>query len=241
MSGVRILHFLKDWWKFIQIHQYYTMALISNECRCPSFHYHYSLWPIWALSVHDEVCSFLTVDLGVVEWTISIITGVVTSDPAEAPSDVTRLAERVWGHPTVSIYEAKKKKNLCCPHPTKIWKLGRSVDFFFFFFFFTYRERVEFSNIFFKFLNGENSGGMQSKRIYTSAFLGHWIQILANSSPKSDIFNNKKQKTTLFFRILRSVGRGQHNNFFFLPDVIPTCFLLRKSGFLTAIKVDKIT
>ena len=27
MSGVRMLHFLKDWWKFIQIHQYYTMAL----------------------------------------------------------------------------------------------------------------------------------------------------------------------------------------------------------------------
>ena len=24
-----------------------------------------------------------------------------------------------------------KKKWLCCPHPTKIWKLGRSVDFFF--------------------------------------------------------------------------------------------------------------
>ena len=43
----------------------------------------------------------------------------------------------------------KKKKLLCCPHPTKIWKLGRSVDFLFFFIF-TYRERVEFSNIFFK-------------------------------------------------------------------------------------------
>ena len=28
MSGVRMLHFLKDWWKFIQIHQYYTMALL---------------------------------------------------------------------------------------------------------------------------------------------------------------------------------------------------------------------
>ena len=27
MSGVRMLRFLKDWWKFIQIHQYYTMAL----------------------------------------------------------------------------------------------------------------------------------------------------------------------------------------------------------------------
>ena len=63
-----------------------------------------------------------------------------------------------------------KKKLLCCPHPTKIWKLGRSVDFFYFFIFFTYRERVEFSNIFFKFLNGENSGGKQSKRIYKCFF-----------------------------------------------------------------------
>ena len=27
MSGVRMLHFLKDWWKFVQIHQSYTMAL----------------------------------------------------------------------------------------------------------------------------------------------------------------------------------------------------------------------
>ena len=30
MSGVRMLHFLIDWWKFIQIHQYYTMALKSH-------------------------------------------------------------------------------------------------------------------------------------------------------------------------------------------------------------------
>ena len=28
-----------------------------------------------------------------------------------------------------------KKKLLCCPHPTKIWKLGRSVDFFKYFFY----------------------------------------------------------------------------------------------------------
>ena len=37
MSGVRMLHFLKDLWKFIQIHQYYTMALshshTTNRCR----------------------------------------------------------------------------------------------------------------------------------------------------------------------------------------------------------------
>ena len=68
------------------------------------------------------------------------------------------MGEDVW--PTLKVhvgvymytheYEAKKKKLLCCPHPTKIKKLGRSVGIFFFFFFFTYRERVEFSNIFFK-------------------------------------------------------------------------------------------
>ena len=29
MSGVKILHFLKDWWKSIPIHQNYTMALMS--------------------------------------------------------------------------------------------------------------------------------------------------------------------------------------------------------------------
>ena len=55
-----------------------------------------------------------------------------------------------------------------------------------------------------------------SQNAYTShasAFLSHWIQILANSSPKSDI--KKKKNPTLFFHILRSVGRGQHNKFFF--------------------------
>ena len=50
MSGVRMMHFLKDWWKFIQIHQYYTMALmlnatcgrnfmeICNACKCVILH-----------------------------------------------------------------------------------------------------------------------------------------------------------------------------------------------------------
>ena len=33
MSGVKILHFLKDWWKSIPIHQNYTMALTRfSEC-----------------------------------------------------------------------------------------------------------------------------------------------------------------------------------------------------------------
>ena len=30
MSGVRMLHFLKDWWKFIQIHQYYGFDAKCN-------------------------------------------------------------------------------------------------------------------------------------------------------------------------------------------------------------------
>ena len=31
MFGGRMLHFLKDWWKFIQIHQFYTMALMCTK------------------------------------------------------------------------------------------------------------------------------------------------------------------------------------------------------------------
>ena len=31
MSGVKILHFLKDWWKSIPIHQNYTMALTTTR------------------------------------------------------------------------------------------------------------------------------------------------------------------------------------------------------------------
>ena len=33
MSGVRLLHFLRDWWKFIQIPQNYTMALTKLNCE----------------------------------------------------------------------------------------------------------------------------------------------------------------------------------------------------------------
>ena len=34
MYGVRVLHFLKDWLKCIQIHQYYTTALrLENKMK----------------------------------------------------------------------------------------------------------------------------------------------------------------------------------------------------------------
>ena len=117
-----------------------------------------------------------------------------------------------WSTDCPSKNDKAQKKNcyVALTRPKSENWVGRSIFFFFF------TLTVSFPIFFLKFLNGENLGGMQSKRIYTSAFLSHWIQILANSSPKSDIKKKKKKKkTTLFFRILRSVGRGQHNKTFF--------------------------
>ena len=37
MSGVRMLHFLKDWWKFIQIHQYQNSIITLTLC-CRRYH-----------------------------------------------------------------------------------------------------------------------------------------------------------------------------------------------------------
>ena len=53
---------------------------------------------------------------------------------------------------TQSTHKAQKKKIVMLPSPDQNLKIGSvGRDFFFFFFvFFSYRERVEFSNIFFK-------------------------------------------------------------------------------------------
>ena len=50
MSGVKILHFLKDWWKSIPIHQNYTMALnlfiiLTHYYRCQR------AWSLWIMHV----------------------------------------------------------------------------------------------------------------------------------------------------------------------------------------------
>ena len=37
MSGVKILHYLKDWWKSIPIHQNYTMALRTISAKFVPF------------------------------------------------------------------------------------------------------------------------------------------------------------------------------------------------------------
>ena len=44
MSGVGMLHFLKDWWKLIQIHQYYTMALICVKKKKKKYIYISIIW-----------------------------------------------------------------------------------------------------------------------------------------------------------------------------------------------------
>ena len=63
-----------------------------------------------------------------------------------------------------------KKKIVMLPSPDQNLKIGSvGQDFFFFFFFLrTTARELSFPIFFLKFLNGENSGGMQSKRIYKS-------------------------------------------------------------------------
>ena len=105
------------------------------------------------------------------------------------------------------------------PSPDQNLKIGSVGRDFFFFFLRTVRE-LSFPIFFLKFLNGENSGGMQSKRIYKSCKC--FFKPLNTNFSKffAQIWHKKKIKKnlTLFFRILRSVGRGQHNIFFFWPN-----------------------
>ena len=62
-----------------------------------------------------------------------------------------------------------KKKIVMLPSPDQNLKIGSVGRFFFFFFLRTVRE-LSFPIFFLQFLNGENLGGMQSKRIYKCFF-----------------------------------------------------------------------
>ena len=106
------------------------------------------------------------------------------------------------------------------PSPDQNLKLGRSVGIFFFFFFFlrTVRE-LSFPIFFLKFLNGENSGGMQSKRIYKSCtclfkplntnFSKFFAQIWHLKKKK------KKKNRPCFFAFYGRSGEGNITFFFF--------------------------
>ena len=67
MSGVKILHFLKDWWKSIPIHQNYTMALNpKGVVKRDEYNYYIILfiavkkkkkkksWMLWAFHVQNS-------------------------------------------------------------------------------------------------------------------------------------------------------------------------------------------
>ena len=63
-----------------------------------------------------------------------------------------------------------KKKIVMLPSPDQNLKIGSVERIFFFFFFLRTVRELSFPIFFLKFLNGENSGGMQSKRIYKCFF-----------------------------------------------------------------------
>ena len=92
------------------------------------------------------------------------------------------------------------------PSPDQNLKIGSVGLFFFFFFLRTVRE-LSFPIFLKKFLNGENSGGMQSKRIY-KCFFKPLNTNLANSSPKSDIKKKKKKTRPCFFAFYGRSGEG---------------------------------
>ena len=133
-----------------------------------------------------------------------------------------------WPHTALSVYRVcyflvphthvlgQKKKIVMLPSPDQNLKIGSVGQDFFFFFFFTYRERIEFSNIFFKVSKWGKLGRNAVKTHYKSCKC--FFKPLNTNFSKffAQIWHKKKKNPTLFFRILRSVGRGQHNIFFFL-------------------------
>ena len=99
---------------------------------------------------------------------------------------------------------------------------GRSVGIFFFFFLRTVRE-LSFPIFFLKFLNGENSGGMQSKRMYKSCKC--FFKPLNTTFSKffAQIWHKKKKKKKTrpcFFAFYGRSGEGNINIFFFLPNEV---------------------
>ena len=82
---------------------------------------------------------------------------VLTTDPWQLLSLVSKS------------YIRPKKKIVMLPSHAQNLKIG-SVGWFFFFFFLRTVRELSFPIFFLKFLNGENSGGMQSKRIYKCFF-----------------------------------------------------------------------
>ena len=116
----------------------------------------------------------------------------------------------------------QKKKKVMLPSPRPKFEnwVGRSG---FFFFFYVPRESWVFQYFFLKFLNGENSGRMQSKRIYKSCkcffkplntnFSKFFAQIWHKKKKKK---KKKKKTDPCFFAFYGRSGEGNITFFFFL-------------------------
>ena len=98
---------------------------------------------------------------------------------------------------------------------TKIWKLGRSVDFSLALLPYVPWEQLSFPIFFLKFLNGENSGGMPGNTDIYKCFLKPLNTNFSKFPAQIWHEKNKVISRPCFFPIWRSVGRGHHNNFFF--------------------------
>ena len=120
-----------------------------------------------------------------------------------------------WGRgckPCQLMHKAKKKNCYVALTRPKFenWSVGR----FFYIFFYVPWE----SWVFQYFLKVSKWGKLGRNAVKTHIqVLGHWIQILANSSPKSDIFQKKTKKKNrpCFFAFYGRSGEGNITNFFF--------------------------
>ena len=199
------------WAKFQSV----TVVLI-NQLRAKTMHWGGEIW--WELGhiasfqaknvinlllKHVKVWIFVLNLLNIMQWQI-----VSSAKCAFAEFSLLGLSDfwRVDGKKVVR----PKKKIVMLPSPDQNLKICRF--FFFFFFFFTYRARVVFSNIFFKV---SKWGKLRRNAVKTHVYKCFFKPLNTNFSKFfAQIWHEKKKKKkilTLFFRILRSVGRGQHN------------------------------
>ena len=113
------------------------------------------------------------------------------------------------------------------PSPDQSFKIGwvgRSVFFYIFFFFLRTVRELSFPIFFFKFLNGENLGGMQSKRIYKSCKC--FFKPLNTNFSKffAQIWHKKKKKKRpCFFAFYGRSGEGNITIFFFGLTMMHIC------------------
>ena len=117
----------------------------------------------------------------------------------------------------------QKKKIVMLPSPDQNLKIGSVGQVFFFFFSFFLRtvRELSFPIFFFKFEMGKTRAEC-SQNAYTShasAFLSHWIQILAILRPNLTFKKKKKKKLytrPCFFAFYGRSGEGNITSSFFL-------------------------